>query len=339
MTNVVAAACLALLTLLRVTAIWNPPARPAFLASAFATAGFTIYIERVYAAFDSILGGRNFAGLLLSLCVTAAFLQLHIAVSSAAQGCTGGRSIRIRGGVQRYKAAWMVCSLAMVAGFGVSDLPVTSQSLLRTYGAQPGMVLFLLAASTFIAFTSLAIIRTVLSHLAEMSKAFRAGFFLVCAGCLTAIILLAARSVIPLVSDPLNANFVNFYGTGQALAVICVAAGLLAPRLVVVGRVIFLDIAARWHLVRIIPLWRAVTERITNVVLDDHQFRTNEIFRAGPYAALQRRVTEIRDCQLLAPEECPAAWRKYEDSLTSAERLMEISRASISYNVQGRTTK
>ena len=82
--SVLVASCLGLLTLLRVSALWNPPARPAFMASAFATAGFTLYIEPVYVAVDSIMGGRNLAGLILSLSVLAAFSQLHVAVTSAA---------------------------------------------------------------------------------------------------------------------------------------------------------------------------------------------------------------------------------------------------------------
>ena len=83
----------------------------------------------------------------------------------------------------------------------MSDLPITSPSLIRTYGSQPGMVVFLLAASSFIAYTSASIVRVLVSHLRQMSAAFRFGFFLVCAGCLGAISLLAARSVLQLVAD------------------------------------------------------------------------------------------------------------------------------------------
>jgi hypothetical protein len=339
MTNILVAACLGLLTLLRIPAIWNPPARPALLASAFATAGFTLYIEPVYNAFDSLLGGRNVTGLALSLFVITAFLQLHIAVTSAAGASTQVPTYRRRWITQRHKVAWMVCSLALVAGFALSDLPVTSQSLLRTYGNQPGMVLFLLAASAFIAYTSFSIIRTVISHLGEMSAVFRAGFFLVCAGCFGAIALLGVRSLLQVVADPtVQAAFSHVYGIGQAVAVICVAAGLSASRLVVSARVLFLDVAARWHLLRVLPLWRAVTEGMTNMVLDGRKFRYKDIFCTGPAAALQRRVTEIRDCQLVDPHRCRDAWLTYESSLINAERMMKLSTTAAGTNASGRTT-
>lgn len=326
MTSILVASCLGLLTLLRIPAIWNPPARPALMASAFATAGFTLYIEPVYAAVDSIMGGRNLAGLILSLCVLAAFSQLHVAVTSAAGASRSTGTYPSRGTLQRHKVAWTVSSLILVAGFAMSDLPVTSPSLLRTYGTQPGMILFLLAASSFISYTSLSIIRAVVGHLRQMSAAFRFGFYLVCAGCLGAISLLAARSVLQVVADrSVQETFSSSYGIGQAVSVICVAAGLSTSRLVVIGRVISLDIAARWHLLRLLPLWREATKGMMNLVLDSRKFPVTDFFSRRPHAALQRRITEIRDCRLVHPDGFLDAWITYGPALTNAERLMKPS--------------
>jgi len=323
MMSILVAACLSFLTVLRIPAIWNPPARPALMASVFATAGFTLYIEPVYEAVDSLLGGRNFAGLMLSQFILAAFLQLHVAVTNAAGASSRLATHPRQRIIRRHQVAWVLCSLTLAAGFAVSDLPVTSPSLLRTYGAQPGMVLFLLAASAFIAYTSLSIIRTVIRHLREMSPVFRAGFFLVCAGCFGAIALLAVRSVLQVVAGlPAQNAFAGVYGTGQAISVICVASGLSASRLVVFGRVFFLDIAARWHLLLVLPLWRAATAGKTNLVLNGNRFPLRDIFSSGPHAALQRRITEIRDCHLVDPHGFRDAWMTHKSALINAERLM-----------------
>ena len=111
MTSILVAASLGFLTVLRIPAIWNPPARPALMASVFATAGFTLYIEPIYEAVDSLLGGRNFAGLMLSLFVLAAFLQLHIAVSNAAVAPSRPAAHLRQRIIRRHKVAWLACSL------------------------------------------------------------------------------------------------------------------------------------------------------------------------------------------------------------------------------------
>lgn len=338
MTNIVMALCLGVLTLLRINALWNPPARPALLASAFAAAGFTLYVEPVYYAVDSLLGGRNIAGLLLSLLVVTAFLQLHAAVSSAARPSPEAPTVLRRWPIQRYKAAWLICCLAMLAGFSVSDVPVSTQSLLRTYGSQPGLLLFLVAASAFIVFTSIDIIRTVISYLPGMSRMFRVGFFLVSAGCLGAIALLAVRTVVQLLAGaPVKTWFAEFYGFAQPVTVICVVVGLSASRLAVIGRALALNVAVRRHLLRILPLWRAVAPS-AKVVLDDRNFGYREIFGLSPFAALQRRVTEIRDCQLVEPDHHSAAWRSHEHALVAAERTMETTRTTTAGSNPGSRT-
>lgn len=322
--SVLVASCLALLTLLRVSALWNPPARPAFMASAFATAGFTLYIEPVYVAVDSIMGGRNLAGLILSLSVLAAFSQLHVAVTSAAGASANIVTNARRGTFGRHQVAWILASLILIAGFLMSDLPITSPSLIRTYGSQPGMMVFLLAASSFIAYTSASIVRVLVSHLRQMSAAFRFGFFLVCAGCLGAISLLAARSVLQLVADrSIQESFSPYYGVGQGVAVICVAAGLSTSRLVGIGHTVSFDIAARWHLLRMLPLWRAATTGKPNLVLHNGRLPVADVFNARPHTALQRRITEVRDCLLVDPDGLSDTWATHGSILIQAERLMK----------------
>ncbi|MCB5275521.1 hypothetical protein BJG92_03072 [Arthrobacter sp. SO5] len=322
--SVLVASCLGLLTLLRVSALWNPPARPAFMASVFATAGFTLYIEPVYVAVDSIMGGRNLAGLILSLSVLAAFSQLHVAVTSAAGASANIVANARRGTFGRHKVAWILASLILIAGFLMSDLPVTSPSLIRTYGSQPGMMAFLLAASSFIAYTSASIVRVLVSHLRQMSAAFRFGFFLVCAGCLGAISLLAARSVLQFVADrSIQESFSPYYGVGQGVAVICVAAGLSTSRLVGIGHTVSFDIAARWHLLRMLPLWRAATRGKPNLVLHNGRLPVADVFNARPHTALQRRITEIRDCLLVDPDGLSDTWATHGSILIQAERLMK----------------
>jgi hypothetical protein len=322
--SVLVACCLGLLTLLRVSALWNPPARPAFMASLFATTGFTLYIEPVYAAADSIMGGRNLTGLVLSLSVLAAFSQLHIAVTSAAGASANIVANARRSSFRQHKVAWILASLILIAGFFISDLPVTSPSLMRTYGSQPGMMIFLLAASSFIAYTSVSIVRVLVRHLRQMSAAFRFGFFLVCAGCLGAISLLATRSVLQLVADrSVQESFSPSYGVGQAVAVICVAAGLSTSRLVGIGHAVSFDIAARWHLFRLLPFWRAATRENPNLVLHNGRLPVADVFNAKPHTALQRRITEVRDCLLVDPAGLSDTWTTHGSILLQAERLMK----------------
>ena len=322
--SLLVASCLGLLTLLRVSALWNPPARPAFMASLFATTGFTLYIEPVYAAVDPIMGGRNLTGLILALSVLAAFSQLHIAVTSAAGASANIVANARRGSFRRHKVAWILASLILIAGFLMSDLPVTSPSLMRTYGSQPGMMIFLVAASSFIAYTSASIVGVLVRHLRQMSAAFRFGFFLVCAGCLGAISLLAARSVLQLVADrSIQESFSPYYGVGQGVAVICVAAGLSTSRLVGIGHTVSFDIAARWHLLRMLPLWRAATRGKPNLVLHNGRLPVADVFNARPHTALQRRITEVRDCLLVDPDGLSDTWATHGSILIQAERLMK----------------
>lgn len=321
MTSVVVAVSLGILTLLRLSGLWNRPARPAFLASAFATAGFTLCIEPVYIFMDSLTGNRNLAGLILSLCVLAAFAQLYTAVTNAAGPPSGQQNLSKE---RRHQVAWVASSLIVVGGFSISDLPVTSPSLIRTYGSQPGMTAFLLAASFFIAYTSFGVIRSVMGYLSKMSAAFRLGFFLVCAGCFGAISLLAVRSVLQLVTDHAGQeSFSPFYGTGQAISVVCVAAGLSTSRLVGITAVISADLSARWRLLRLMPLWKACTAGNPNLVLHQGGSAGKDILSLNPHAALQRRVTEVRDCLLVDPIGLEEVWARHGAVLLDAEKSLK----------------
>lgn len=324
MTSVVVAVSLGILTLLRLSGLWNRPARPAFLASALATAGFTLYIEPIYIFVDSITGHQNLAGLILSLCVLAAFAQLHTAVTNAAGAPLGQEKVRKE---RQHRVAWVASSLIVVFGFSISDLPVTSPSLIRTYGSQPGMTAFLLAASFFIVYTSVSVIRAVVGHLSQMSAAFRLGFFLVCAGCLGAITLLAIRSVLQLVTDHAGQeSFSPFYGVGQAISVVCVAAGLSTSRLVGITAALSADLTARWRLLRLIPLWKASTANNPNLVLHHGGSPVRDMFSSNPHAALQRRIMEVRDCLLVDPFGLEEVWAHHGSALLEAEKSHKTPR-------------
>jgi hypothetical protein len=321
MTSVVVAVSLGILTLLRLSGLWNRPARPAFLASAFATAGFTLCIEPIYIFVDSLTGNRNLAGLILSLCVLAAFAQLYTAVTNAA-GLPSGRQNLSK--ERRHQVAWIASSLIVVGGFSISDLPVTNPSLIRTYGSQPGMTAFLLAASFFITYTSVSVIRSVIGYLSQMSAAFRLGFFLVCAGCFGAISLLAVRSVLQLVTDHAGQeSFSPFYGTGQAISVVCVAAGLSTSRLVGITAATSADLSARWRLLRLVPLWKAATASNPNLVLHQGGSPYKDALSSNPPAALQRRITEVRDCLLVDPIGLEEVWTRHGAVLLDAEKSLK----------------
>lgn len=321
MTSIVVAVSLGILTLLRLSGLWNRPARPAFLASAFATAGFTLYIEPVYIFVDSLTGNRNFAGLVLSLCVLAAFAQLYTAVTNAAGPPSGQQSLRKE---RRHRAAWIASSLIVVVGFSISDLPVTSPSLIRTYGSQPGMTAFLLAASFFIAYTSASVIRSVFGYLSKMSSAFRLGFFLVCAGCFGAISLLAVRSLLQLTTDHAGQEFFSpFYGAGQAISVVCMAAGLSTSRLVGIAAATSAALAARWRLFRLRPLWKASTASNPHLVLHQGGSPGKDILSSNPHAALQRRITEVRDCLLVDSVGLEDVWNQHGSALLDAEKFLK----------------
>lgn len=322
MTSVVVAVSLGILTLLRLSGLWNRPARPAFLASAFATAGFTLYIEPVYILVDSITGNRNLAGLILSLCVLAAFAQLYTAVTNAAGPPPGQQKLLKE---RRHRAVWITSSLIVVIGFSISDLPVTSPSLIRTYGSQPGMTAFLLAASFFIVYTSVSVIRSVVGYLSQMSAAFRLGFFLVCAGCFGAISLLAVRSVLQIVSDHAGQeSFSPIYGVGQAISVVCVAAGLSTSRLVGMTAAISTELTARWRLWRLVPLWKASTASNPNLVLHQGGSPVKDIVSSNPHAALQRRITEVRDCLLVDPIGLEEVLSQHGAALRDAEKSLKM---------------
>jgi hypothetical protein len=124
------------------------------MASAFATAGFTLYIEPVYVAVDSIMGGRNLAGLILSLSILAAFSQLHGAVTRAA----GASEISspTHAAVPLGNAKLLDTRISDSYSWILDERPSITSPSDPYLWIPTGHDAFLLAASSFIAYTSAA---------------------------------------------------------------------------------------------------------------------------------------------------------------------------------------
>lgn len=323
--NVIVALSLLILTVIRLPTISIKEARPALWAAGLATAGFTIYVEEVYYAVDPILGGGNHVGFAMAELVVAAFWQLHKSVVTAA---LWEDRPALKRQLTRCFWAWVLTASIGAVGFLTSDVPVTSQSLVWTYGSQPGIALMFGALACFIAYVGVGVGVAAFRNLSGMSALFRAGFCLVGIGCLAAVLLLGGRGVISLWDKELISSPVirSVYGSGQVLAVLCVAVGLSLSRLVVVARLTSEDVMCRQYLFRIIPLWTIVTEGQGDTFVERLPFTFADAFKRNPYTRLQRRVTEIHDCMRLGGGRDRRISSKQLVVLAKAERVLRVSR-------------
>lgn len=296
----VPAAMLWLLTLVRIRTALDRERAPVLRATFFAALACTLFIPAVYNATDPILGGHNHVGLALVIAIMVSFWQFHTAtVLAAVSGQVRRRHHLVRG-----RLAIALAGMCVVAGFLTSRVDVTNQNLPLAYVDQLGMQLFLWMGSAFIIWVCADAALTCLRFLPRMrSGTFKSGFGCFAAGCIFMALALGNRLLLGMLQESgtpespwlgmLNWSFTIL----ETLAVLLVSIGLMLPRFRAGWGLLRRSIRSRWLLVLLTPVWRrSSTQR--KYLLRNRWTPLLDPVASQVTGHLQRRVVEIRDCQL-----------------------------------------
>lgn len=137
--ELVPAAALWVLTVLRLPIALYPDRGSVFRATILAAIACTLYVPAVYYGIDPLLGGENRVGSATLLSLLRGFWQFRTAILLAA-----GTDMEVRRRqltLDRW-AAGAACT-AVTAGFLISRVVATDPNLPLTYGDQPGMAVVL----------------------------------------------------------------------------------------------------------------------------------------------------------------------------------------------------
>lgn len=299
--ELVPAAALWVLTLLRLPIALDPDRGSVFRATILAAIACTLYVPAVYFGIDPLLGGHNRVGLATLVTLLLGFWQFRTAILLAA---VADMQVRRRQLTLGRWAAFTACA-AVTVGFLVSRVDVTDPNLPLTYGDQPGMAVFLWAGSAFIMWVCLDIARVCRSNVPRMrAPSFRSGFTLIAVGCvLFALVLLDRLLYGAVVSAEGSASstaqaLTSLYWIGETCAVLLVSLGLLLPRLAARLKHGTFGIRVRLLLLEIAPIWNRVAAGQHELVLQHRRASRLIFFSRHAETQLHRRLVEIRDCEM-----------------------------------------
>ena len=303
--EVVPAAALWILTVLRLPAAFDPDRGSVFRATILAAIACTLYVPAVYYVVDPLLGGHNRVGLVTLLSLLLGFWQFRSAILLAA---VSDAKVRRRQLALGQRVTFVVCT-AVTAGFLGSRVEETDPNLPLTYGDQPGMAVFLWAGSAFIMWVCLDIARVCRSHVPHMrARAFRSAFTLIAGGCILFALVLVDRLLYGILSEAEDADspaavaLNTFYWTGETCAVLLVSLGLLLPRLAGSPKQDLFGLRLRMLLMEIRPIWNNVAYGRRELVLQDRRATLFLFFCRHVETQLHRRLVEIRDCEMANPQ-------------------------------------
>jgi hypothetical protein len=302
--EVVPAAALWVLTVLRLPAAFDPDRGSVFRATILAAIACTLYVPGVYYGIDPLLGGHNRVGLATLLSLLLGFWQFRTAILLAAVADTEVRRRQLTLG--RWAAG--AASTAVAAGFLASRVDDTDPNLPLTYGDQPGMAVFLWTGSAFITWICLDIARVCRNNIPHMNApAFRSAFILIAVGCLLFALVLLDRLLYGVVvsvegtASPTAAVLTSLYWIGETSAVLLVSLGLLLPRLASHLKYGPFGLRVRLLLLEIGPVWNRVASGQHDLVLEHRPVGRRIFFCRHAETQLHRRLVEIRDCELASP--------------------------------------
>jgi hypothetical protein len=322
--EIVPAAALWVLTVLRLPAAFDPDRGSVFRATILAAIACTLYVPAVYYGVDPLLGGHNRVGLATLVSLLLGFWQFRTAILLAA--VTDGEVRRRQLTLGRWGAG-AACT-AVTAGFLASRVDVTDPNLPLTYGDQPGMAVFLWTGSAFITWICVDIARVCRHNVPRMrAPAFRSAFTLIAVGCALFALVLLDRLLYGAVvaaegpESPTAAALTSFYWIGETFAVLLVSLGLLLPRLAGHLKHAMFGLRVRVLLVEIGPIWNRVTSGQNDLILEDRPAGRLLFFSRHADTQLHRRLVEIRDCEMASPM---ASRRLDEYSRSAVERAEQV---------------
>jgi hypothetical protein len=302
--EVVPAAALWVLAVLRLPAAFDPDRGSVFRATILAAIACTLYVPAVYYGVDPLLGGHNRVGLATLLSLLLGFWQFRTAILLAAVTDSEVRGRQLTLG--RW-AAGAACT-AVTAGFLFSRVDVTDPNLPLTYGAQPGMAVFLWTGSVFITWICLDIARVCRNNIPHMhAPAFRSAFILIAVGCMLFALVLLDRLLYGAVmrvegtDSQTAAVLTSLYWIGETSAVLLVSLGLLLPRLA--GHLEHgpFGLRVRLLLLEIGPIWNRVASGQHDLIVRHRRAGRLIFLCRHAETQLHRRLVEIRDCELASP--------------------------------------
>lgn len=324
--EVVPAAALWVLTLLRLPIAFDPDRGSVFRATILAAVACTLYVPAVYYGVDPLLGGQNRVGLATLLSLLLGFWQFRTAILLAAVTDIEVRRRQLTSG----RWVTVAACTAVTAGFLTSRVDVTDPNLPLTYGDQPGMVLFLWTGSAFIMWICLDIARVCRSNIPHMhAPAFRSAFTLIAVGCILFALVLLNRLLYGVVihaegtSSPTAAVLTSFYWVGETCAVLLVSLGLLLPRLARHLKNCAFGLHVRLLLLEIRPIWNRVASRQSELILEKRRASRRILFCRHAETQLHRRLVEIRDCEMASPETSARLDAHDRSAVERAEQALE----------------
>jgi hypothetical protein len=303
--EIVPAAALWVLTVLRLPTALDPDRGSVFRATILAAIACTLYVPAVYYGVDPVLGGRNRVGLATLLSLILGFWQFRTAILHAA---VADMELRRRKVTLGRWATGAACA-AVTAGFLMSRVDVTDPNLPLAYGDQPGMAVFLWTGSAFIMWICLDIARVCRSNVPRMQASeFRSAFTLIAVGCVLFALVLLDRLLYGAViraegpTGPMAMALTTFYWVGETFAVLLVSLGLLLPRFAGHAKHGTFGIRVRLLLLEIRPIWNRVAYGQDQLVLQHRRASPLIVFSRHAETQLHRRLVEIRDCEMANPE-------------------------------------
>lgn len=204
----------AILTASRLPAALGGRQRSVFAAFALVSIAVALSINGIYLAVDSVLGGRNYANLLLRGVLLAVFLILGTKVSDAYR-CRWA-SVMIKGPIGI--AALALVALATAALFLLSDLP-TSSTGLSNYGHLQSVQWYSRAGLAYPAYVAACLIcPTAVAAFRPGTGLNRSASGLLCFG----FLLVLTAALLP----PAGAGFAFLSAVVSYAAILSVAVGL-----------------------------------------------------------------------------------------------------------------
>lgn len=290
------------LAAIRIPTIRDVWAKHAFFGSAFAAVAFTLYIPGVYEGVDRLLGGGNRVGLVLSELVIASLWQIYVSLRLATAERGGELPPDTLKSISVIRMCWLVCASTMFLTSFFWDTPESTRWLISVYGAQLPLLVFQVAAVSFIAGISVSAVAICWPRRQEFGGLFRAGFAAVVVGFASAAVIVGGRLVgnfLP-VGSQLKHLVESSYELGQQIVVLLVSIGLSLPRLTVVAMSATASVKSLVLVRRLLPTWSRVVACRGTASMGARRDSLFSRYRWNVLARLQRRVTEIRDAHAVS---------------------------------------